>query len=70
MFKNKLAKGAIIVGSLALAGVANAQGVGDVSAAVDLGEAKAAIIAIGVGLGGFYAVGIGIRAVLRMMARF
>ncbi|VEB26078.1 Uncharacterised protein [Actinobacillus lignieresii] len=69
MFKSKLAKGAIIVGSLALAGVANAQGVGDIASGVDLSDAKTAIVALGVAVGGFLAVGIGVRSVLGMMKR-
>ncbi|WP_150539693.1 hypothetical protein [Actinobacillus vicugnae] len=69
MFKNKLAKGAVIVGSLALAGIANAQGTGDIVATVDLSDAKTAIVALGVAVGGFLAVGIGVRSVLGMMKR-
>ncbi|WGE47308.1 hypothetical protein [Actinobacillus equuli] len=69
MFKNKLAKGAVVVGTLALAGAANAANYADIAATVDLSGAKEAILAIAVAIGGFTAVGIGVKAVLGMMKR-
>ncbi|MDE8035767.1 hypothetical protein OQ257_11430 [Actinobacillus equuli subsp. equuli] len=67
--KQILKRTAVVIGAIALAGTANAQGYADIAANVDLNDAKTSIIAVGVAIGGFLAVGIGIRAVLGMMKR-
>ncbi|QLB14725.1 hypothetical protein A6B39_04290 [Mannheimia granulomatis] len=65
---SKLSKTILTVGLLSLASLSHA-GVGEIAAGVDLNDAKTGIVAVGVAVGGFLAIGIGVRAVLGMMKR-